>query len=37
MEEEATSFIKVVNETDPRAPCPKCVTQDHNVCSTSLR
>lgn len=37
MEEEARTFVKVVQATDPQAPCPKCVTEDHNVCSTSLR
>lgn len=37
MEEEAKTFVKVVRATDPQAPCPKCVTEDHNVCSTSLR
>lgn len=37
MEEEAKTFVKVVQATDPQAPCPKCVTEDHNICSTSLR
>lgn len=37
IEEEAAAFEKVVKERDPGAPCPKCLSQDHNVCSTGLR
>lgn len=37
MEEEAKAFVKVVQETDPYAPCPKCVNEEHLVCSASLR
>jgi hypothetical protein len=37
IEEEAAAFVKVVSAKDPHAPCPKCVSEVHNVCSTSLR